>query len=245
MDCSQAAVSIFLRQEFWSGMPFSFSTVPNPGIKPLSPALAGRFFTTEPPGKPWNFQYFPVNLGLIAYFHNSTIHCRAFLPGWSCLAEWILLSRAQQIKAYRLSPAHCWVLYGPWAKNCFYIFKWLKITKRISWRENFLKFLGQCPQVRFYWSNIRLILLRIILGCFHITKAGLGSCHREDMVYKSPNIYNLPLIGNILLKLVPIRWFLNLWILAFYVGWQLPRILLMIAVEILTFIDGERVWQQK
>ena len=24
---------------------------PNPGIKPASPALAGRFFTTEPPGK--------------------------------------------------------------------------------------------------------------------------------------------------------------------------------------------------
>ena len=25
---------------------------PNPGIKPTSPALAGRFFTTAPPGKP-------------------------------------------------------------------------------------------------------------------------------------------------------------------------------------------------
>ena len=24
--------------------------LPNPGIKPMSPALAGRFFTTEPPG---------------------------------------------------------------------------------------------------------------------------------------------------------------------------------------------------
>ena len=26
--------------------------LPNPGIEPKSPALAGRFFTTEPPGKP-------------------------------------------------------------------------------------------------------------------------------------------------------------------------------------------------
>jgi len=26
--------------------------LPGPGIKPMSPALAGRFFTTEPPGKP-------------------------------------------------------------------------------------------------------------------------------------------------------------------------------------------------
>ena len=26
--------------------------IPGPGIEPLSPALAGIFFTTEPPGKP-------------------------------------------------------------------------------------------------------------------------------------------------------------------------------------------------
>ena len=30
----------------------SSSDFPNPGIKPAFPALAGRFFTTEPPGKP-------------------------------------------------------------------------------------------------------------------------------------------------------------------------------------------------
>ena len=26
--------------------------LPDPGIEPMSPALAGGFFTTEPPGKP-------------------------------------------------------------------------------------------------------------------------------------------------------------------------------------------------
>jgi len=26
--------------------------LPEPGIKPMPPALAGRFFTAEPPGKP-------------------------------------------------------------------------------------------------------------------------------------------------------------------------------------------------
>ena len=26
--------------------------LPGPGVEPLSPTLAGRFFTTEPPGKP-------------------------------------------------------------------------------------------------------------------------------------------------------------------------------------------------
>ena len=29
--------------------------LPGPGIKPVSPVLAGRFFTTEPPGKPHPF----------------------------------------------------------------------------------------------------------------------------------------------------------------------------------------------
>ena len=43
----------FPRQEYWSGLPFSFpGDCPDPGIKPASPALAGGFFTTEPPGKP-------------------------------------------------------------------------------------------------------------------------------------------------------------------------------------------------
>ena len=41
------------RQEYWSGLPSPFSgDRPNPGIEPASPALAGEFFTTEPPGKP-------------------------------------------------------------------------------------------------------------------------------------------------------------------------------------------------
>ena len=43
----------FSRQEYWHGLPFlSSGDLPNPGNKPVSPALAGRFFTTEPPGKP-------------------------------------------------------------------------------------------------------------------------------------------------------------------------------------------------
>ena len=41
------------RQEYWSGMPFAPpGDLPNPGTEPASLALAGRFFTTESPGKP-------------------------------------------------------------------------------------------------------------------------------------------------------------------------------------------------
>ena len=43
----------FPRPEYWSGLPFSSpGDLPNSGIKPKSPALAVRFFTTKPPGKP-------------------------------------------------------------------------------------------------------------------------------------------------------------------------------------------------
>ena len=47
----------FPRQEYWSGLLLpSPEDLPDPGIKLMSPALAGRFFTTEPPGKP------PINI---------------------------------------------------------------------------------------------------------------------------------------------------------------------------------------
>ena len=43
----------FPRQEYWRRLPFSSpGDLPHPGIKPMSPALAARFFTTKPPGKP-------------------------------------------------------------------------------------------------------------------------------------------------------------------------------------------------
>ena len=50
----QAPLSMeFSRQEYWSGLPFlSPRDLPDPGIKPGSPALACGFFTAEPPGKP-------------------------------------------------------------------------------------------------------------------------------------------------------------------------------------------------
>ena len=52
----QASLSMeFSRQEYWSKLPFPTSgAIPDPGIKPeslVSPALAGGFFTTVPPGK--------------------------------------------------------------------------------------------------------------------------------------------------------------------------------------------------
>ena len=46
----------FSRQEYWSGRPFPApGDLPDPGMEStsrVSPALAGGFFTTGPPGKP-------------------------------------------------------------------------------------------------------------------------------------------------------------------------------------------------
>ena len=50
----QAPLSMgFPKQEHWNGLPFPLpGDLPDPGIEFMSPALAGRFFATEPPGKP-------------------------------------------------------------------------------------------------------------------------------------------------------------------------------------------------
>ena len=53
----QAPLSMeFSRQGYWSGLQFpTLVDLPDPGTEPTSPespALAGEFFATEPPGKP-------------------------------------------------------------------------------------------------------------------------------------------------------------------------------------------------
>ena len=53
----QAPLSMeFSRQEYWSGLPFlTPGDLPRTRSESVSPALAGGFFTTVPPGNP----YFP------------------------------------------------------------------------------------------------------------------------------------------------------------------------------------------
>ena len=56
MDCSPPCSSVlpgFSRQEYGSGLPCPPpGDVPDPGIKPGSPALQADSLPTEPPGKP-------------------------------------------------------------------------------------------------------------------------------------------------------------------------------------------------
>ena len=54
----QAPLSMgFPRQEYWSGLPCpSPGDLSKSGVEPVSPALAGGFFTSEPPGRPWTWR---------------------------------------------------------------------------------------------------------------------------------------------------------------------------------------------
>ena len=55
LSSHQAPLSMgFPRQEYWSGLPFPFpGDLPDPGIKPGSPALQVGCLLSEPSGKPW------------------------------------------------------------------------------------------------------------------------------------------------------------------------------------------------
>ena len=68
-EAHQAPLSIgVFRQEYWSGLPFPpLGVLPDPVIEFVSPALAGRFFTTEPPENPRSYHMPP----------NSTSHSEA------------------------------------------------------------------------------------------------------------------------------------------------------------------------
>jgi len=71
----------FPRQEYWSGLPFpSPGDLPDLGIKPVSPALAGRFFTAEPSGKPYQIHYLLFKLDHFPKLLHLLI---VILPSWS------------------------------------------------------------------------------------------------------------------------------------------------------------------
>ena len=107
----QAPLSLgFPRQEYWSGLPFpSPGNLPDPRIKPVSPALAGIFFTTEPPGKlDWNKKVWRA-FGSLGEFMLTIKKKWVMEAAWkkgpeitktSTGQNWILLSSQDAIKRY-------------------------------------------------------------------------------------------------------------------------------------------------
>ena len=62
--------------------------LPGSGLEPVSPALAGGFFTTEPPGKPLKWSYFSLSLfclmtedEMVGWHHQLNEHGFRWTPG--------------------------------------------------------------------------------------------------------------------------------------------------------------------
>ena len=98
----QAPLSMgFSRQEYWSGLAFpSQEDLPNPRTElgsPVSPALAGLFFITVPPGKPYgcglviklcSILWDPVNYSWAGSFDRWFFRAR--------ILDWIAVSFARE-----------------------------------------------------------------------------------------------------------------------------------------------------
>ena len=77
----QASLSMgFPRQEYWSGLPFpSPGDLPDPGIEPMSLALAGRFFNMSHQGSQFGVDYIVFVFGPGLTPAIATFSCHATL----------------------------------------------------------------------------------------------------------------------------------------------------------------------
>ena len=107
----------FSRQEYWSELLFpSQENLPDPGIQPTASALAGGFFTTEPPGEPFSTLYYVLlrGLGLVEGKHRTWPGSKAGVSGDRNTRNWpgwhpdlrLPASRAVRIKHVLFEP-HC------------------------------------------------------------------------------------------------------------------------------------------
>ena len=102
----------FPRQEYWSWLPFpSPRDLPKPGIEPASPALAGRFFTTESAGKPVVLSTLDILFHLMLwrllwgkfyyYTHSTNEETKSASERWgSCLrshSKWVVMSGVPEL----------------------------------------------------------------------------------------------------------------------------------------------------
>ena len=123
MDLAHQAPSSmgFPRQEYWSGLFFSpTGALPDSGIEPMSPALAGGFLTTIPPRKPrvcvcggavsltrYIFLKVPPSTG----FMSLAVSWTKCLP-WQSVSSWMFYSVSWDslLSSLSLRPFFCFSL---------------------------------------------------------------------------------------------------------------------------------------
>jgi len=115
MDCSPSGSSVHeisQAKEYWSWLPFpSPRDLPKPGIEPVSPALAGRFFTTGSAGNPVVLSTLDTLLHLMLwqllwgkfyyYTHFTNEETKNASERWgSCLrshSKWVVMSGVPEL----------------------------------------------------------------------------------------------------------------------------------------------------
>ena len=93
--------------------------LPRPGLKPVSPALAGGFLTTAPPGKPWSLRCTVKS----SWLPTSTLACTWWVLTWSMFIGWNKMVCSTAFQAliqkiplpYYTSPCPLW---GISVENC-------------------------------------------------------------------------------------------------------------------------------
>ena len=103
MDCSLPGSSVH-----------GITQAPNPGIKsmsPVSPALAGKFFTPEPPGKPWKLVNCTVHSNYVLKQYIAILYMEYLTLGLS--TQWPYSHVSMYRKCVVLSLQSCPTLCHP------------------------------------------------------------------------------------------------------------------------------------
>ena len=116
----------FSRQEYWSGLLFPpAGDLSNPGTEPMSSALAGRFFATEPPRMPQETGYPYENMW--TWWISKVIYLHFPYPRIWGLALWLM-----QVDTNREDKGFALLTEEIPGKSI--VTKWPKFTTCFHWR---------------------------------------------------------------------------------------------------------------
>ena len=105
----------FSRQEYWSRLPCpSPGDLPDPGIKPESPALAGGFLNSEPPGKHLLMNFYLSSCVFVSRNKAAILGCvtGALISVrwslWNRISHWTVLIFKNAINVIRVLSKKGW-----------------------------------------------------------------------------------------------------------------------------------------
>ena len=103
---------------FWPGIPWTivhgvtewtwlndFHVLPDPGTDPVSSALAGRFFTTEQPGKPYPHLNYCADCMRLAFFTENTLRKQR-------ICATVQVFHHRKFYSYPIRHAKSWAMYS-------------------------------------------------------------------------------------------------------------------------------------